>query len=421
MVHPWFILADDLTGAADSAIAFARRRVPARVVWGDSLPQVLPDAMVLAYDAATRELDAAHAALRHREVLQRFLHSPARLFKKIDSTLRGSPAEEIAAMLDVVLARQPATCVVMALAFPAMGRTVRDAQVRVHGVPLPFTEYWLENREPALANLLYLLESAGLRTRAIELATVRGDVDVLKSTLARGDSGVVAVCDAETDEDLGRIAEASLAIDRPGFFIGSAGLAHALAHCVSRAGVPRSSPHRCEPSTQGALVVVGSRSQASRAALAQVTTLANVERFSVEPLLLGGDLQSTIHASLSDAIRNALKSGTDVVVDIASTASSKIAGNPHLVSALARLLGPAARDASALAATGGETAAALLTRLGANGIRLLDEIEPGIPLGLTLGEVSVPAVTKAGGFGNEGCLKRIIERLRFIRQTGTVA
>ena len=421
MGHPWFILADDLTGAADSAIAFARRRVPARVVWGDSLPQFHPDAMVLAYDAATRELDAAHAALRHREILQRFLHSPARLFKKIDSTLRGSPAEEIAAMLDVVLTREPATCVVMATSFPAMGRTVRDAQVRVHGVPLPFTEYWLENREPALANLLYLLESAGLRARTIELATVRGDFDVLKSVLAKADSAVVAVCDAETDEDLGRIAEASLAVDRPGFFIGSAGFAHALAHCVSRAGVPRSSTHRCEPSTRGALVIVGSRSQASRAALSQVTTLANVERFSVEPALLGGDLQSAVHASLSDAIRNALKSGTDVVVDIASTASSKIAGNPHLVSALASLLGPAARDASALAATGGETAAALLTRLGVNGIRLLDEIEPGIPLGLTLGGVSVPAVTKAGGFGNEGCLKRIIERLRFIRQTGTVA
>jgi hypothetical protein len=166
---------------------------------------------------------------------------------------------------------------------------------------------------------------------------------------------------------------------------------------------------------------VGSRSPASRAALAQVTTLTNTARFSIEPSLLGGDLRSAVHAELSGAIRNALKSGMDVVVDIASTSGPASAGNPQLVSALASLLGPAARDASALAATGGETAAALLLRLGVNGIRLLDEIEPGIPLGLTLGEVSVPAVTKAGGFGNEGCLRRIIERLRFIRQTGTVA
>jgi 4-hydroxythreonine-4-phosphate dehydrogenase len=419
MGHSWFIFADDLTGAADSAIAFARRRVPARVIWGDSLPQAHPDAVVLAYDAATRELDAVEAARRHREVLQRFMHSPARLFKKVDSTLRGSPAEEIAAMLDVVLAHEPATCVVMAPSFPAMGRTVRDAQVRVHGVPLPFTEYGRDSCDPAFANVIYLLESAGLRARAVDLATVRAEFEVLESALA--ETGIVVVCDAETDDDLERIAKASLSAERPGFFIGSAGFAHALAHCVSRAGVPRSSSHRCEPSTRGALVVVGSRSQESRAALAQVTTLANVERISIEPSLLGGDLQSPVHVALADRIRISLQSGNDVVADIAPSAPAHVAGNPRLVSALASLLGLPAREASALVATGGETASALLVRLGVNGIRLLDEIEPGIPLGLTLGGVSVPAVTKAGGFGNEGCLKRIIERLRFIRQTGTVA
>jgi len=88
---------------------------------------------------------------------------------------------------------------------------------------------------------------------------------------------------------------------------------------------------------------------------------------------------------------------------------------------LARLLREPAGQASALVATGGETASALLARLGVHGIRLVDEIEPGIPLGLTLGEVSIPVVTKAGGFGNEDCLKRILARLRFIRNTGAVA
>jgi uncharacterized protein YgbK (DUF1537 family) len=203
--------------------------------------------------------------------------------------------------------------------------------------------------------------------------------------------------------------------------MGSAGLAHAVAQRVSRAGTPRSAPHRCERSMHGALVAVGSRSRGSRVALAQVATLENARQFTIDPRLLSGDLHSRVHAELSDAIRESIESGIDVVVDIDSTARSHGADNPHLVSALAGLLGPAARQASALAATGGETAAALLTQLGVNGIRLLDEIEPGIPLGLTLGEVSLPVVTKAGGFGNEGCLRRIIERLRFIRQTGAVA
>ena len=40
---------------------------------------------------------------------------------------------------------------------------------------------------------------------------------------------MIAVCDAETDHDLHLIAEASLPASPATFFIGSAGLAHALA------------------------------------------------------------------------------------------------------------------------------------------------------------------------------------------------
>jgi len=153
----------------------------------------------------------------------------------------------------------------------------------------------------------------------------------------------------------------------------------------------------------------------------RVESLANAQRVTVDPALLGGDLQSPAHAALAAAAGNSLAGGMDVIVDIAPPDSAQGSGNPQLVASLASLLARAAREASALVLTGGETAAALLNRLDVKSMRLLDEIEPGIPLGLTLGGISVPVVTKAGGFGDEGCLKRIIERLRFMRQTGTVA
>jgi uncharacterized protein YgbK (DUF1537 family) len=73
----------------------------------------------------------------------------------------------------------------------------------------------------------------------------------------------------------------------------------------------------------------------------------------------------------------------------------------------------------AFAATGGETAAAFLSRFGVNGIRLAEEIEPGVPLGLTIGSLSVPVCTKAGAFGDEYSLIRINERLRAVRTTGS--
>jgi uncharacterized protein YgbK (DUF1537 family) len=412
----WFILADDLTGAADSAIAFARRSLPAKVVWGEAGPADHADVIALAYDAATRELDVTQATRRHVDALRRFHRPGMHVFKKIDSTLRGHPAEEIAAMLDVIHAHEPGTRIIMAPAFPATGRIVRDGQMRVHGVPLPFTEYWPAGRAPDLANLTYLLGSAGVHARHVSLSEVRGRTDALSAGFAKG----VAVCDAETDDDLERIASASLEGNTATFGIGSAGFAHAIAKYVSRTSEHRRDSYRCAVAPRGALLVVGSRTQASRAALTQLLTLDDVEGFSVEPEMLIGDLQSSAHAGLANAVGRSLACGVDVVVDIKPSASAHDRGNPRLVAELARMLAAPARYASALVATGGETAAALLTRLGVEGLRLVDEIEPGIPLGLTLGEVSVPAVTKAGGFGDEECLKRILSRLRFIRQTGAM-
>ena len=85
------------------------------------------------------------------------------------------------------------------------------------------------------------------------------------------------------------------------------------------------------------------------------------------------------------------------------------------------MLATVAPAIGAFAATGGETAAALLSRFGVNGIRLADEIEPGVSLGLTLGQISVPIATKAGAFGNELSLIRISERLRAVRTKGSFA
>jgi D-threonate/D-erythronate kinase len=91
----------------------------------------------------------------------------------------------------------------------------------------------------------------------------------------------------------------------------------------------------------------------------------------------------------------------------------------QLAQSLAAMLKVAAPVIGAFAATGGETAAAILSGFGVSGIRLVDEIEPGVSLGLTLGSLSVPVATKAGAFGDENSLVRINERLRAVRTKGS--
>jgi uncharacterized protein YgbK (DUF1537 family) len=122
-----------------------------------------------------------------------------------------------------------------------------------------------------------------------------------------------------------------------------------------------------------------------------------------------------------DALAGDLDAGIDVVVDILPPANLSAPRARGIVDALARQVAPLAARASAWMATGGDTAAVLLARSGARGIQLVDELEPGTSLGITLGERSLPVVTKSGGFGDAGSLRRIAERLRFIRRTGIVA
>jgi D-threonate/D-erythronate kinase len=66
----------------------------------------------------------------------------------------------------------------------------------------------------------------------------------------------------------------------------------------------------------------------------------------------------------------------------------------------------------ALVLTGGETAVGVGRRLGAVGIRLEGEVEPGIPVGTLIGPSPYRVVTKAGGFGGPDTLVRVVEKLR---------
>lgn len=65
----------------------------------------------------------------------------------------------------------------------------------------------------------------------------------------------------------------------------------------------------------------------------------------------------------------------------------------------------------ALVLTGGATAVGVARRLGAVGIRLDGEVEPGIPVGTLVGPNPYRVVTKAGGFGEPDTLVKVVETL----------
>ncbi|GLK56664.1 hypothetical protein GCM10008170_26830 [Methylopila capsulata] len=415
MTERWLILADDLTGAADCAIAFARRGVGAAVGWGGSWPDAAARPPVFAYDVGSRGVDAAEAARRHGELLMALDAPGQRLFKKIDSTLRGHPAAEIAAVSGHLAATAGGSLGVLAPAFPAAGRTTLDGHVLVAGRPLEEAEVWRREHSYDSANLPAVCATAGLAATVVPLAIVRAGGSALTAALdavaAAGEG--IAACDAETDEDLRRIAQAALALATPAFFSGSAGLAHALASLGEAGQIGAPGP---QPTTRGALIVVGSLAAVSRAGARRLAASGAVVHAPVTPEALLRN--PAARAAFGGRAAAALEAGQDVLVEIVMGDAPDLAIGAALVDALADALAPAADRMGAFVATGGETAAALLSRFGVNGIRLLDELEPGVAYGLALGRLVVPVVTKAGAFGDDGTLTRIAARLRAARTHG---
>ncbi|HEV8673266.1 MAG TPA: four-carbon acid sugar kinase family protein [Methylomirabilota bacterium] len=357
------IQADDLTGACDTAAVFAARGLETLVLLpGAPLPAAGPPVVVL--DTESRALPAAEARARAlAAVAQLAAAQPGLLYKKVDSTLRGA----VGAELEGALAGAGRGQALLAPAFPAQQRTVIDGLLRLGGQPASPTAMGGDpGLPPTGASVLALLARDGPRpVRLLPLATVRRGGAAVAACLARMDGAVVA--DAETAADLAVVAEAT---DERSLVAGSAGLAAALAARL----VPVAAPPPLRP-RRPLLVVAGSAHPVTRS---QVTRLeARGGRSIGPPPGTAAPARDVIASRLAEAARRELE-GTPVAT---------------------------------LVLTGGETAYSVCRALGATGVRVAGELEPGLALGALVGGsfTGLAVITKAGGFGDPDTLVRIWE------------
>ncbi|TAN55174.1 MAG: four-carbon acid sugar kinase family protein [Betaproteobacteria bacterium] len=319
------ILADDLTGAADCAAAFLGRAARVAVALDAG---ALPRAAVVAIDLDTRRRSERAARRIVREALAgRAAQRRGILFKKIDSTLRGHVVAELAAARAALGPRRP---VIFAPAFPAQRRVVRNGRVYV------------------------------------QRKALGGDVC---EALAR--SGI-EILDAATDVELDAIARHGLAMRPRPLFVGSAGLAKALARTL-----PRRRPAKATIEPRPVVSVVGSASPVSA---------RQAQRLSRSKPARSAHVLLQIESSrMPEAIDRTLARRLGRLV-------ARLAPHAHYV------------------LTGGETARAVLGALRVSGLRLLGEIEPGVPFGITPDGALV--CTKAGAFGSPDTLTRCVARLQ---------
>jgi 4-hydroxythreonine-4-phosphate dehydrogenase len=400
------ILADDLSGAADCASACVSYGLRAVVSFNELKHHL--DSEVLSIDCNTRPLSPTEAAARITRVMQSSHLRPSEriLFKKVDSTLRGNIASELKTVLAERRVNSPYRIVaIMAPAFPAGGRTTVDGHQLVHGIPLEKTEIWLHNDRPGVAHLPSMLGDAGLSTALLSLRIVRSDfVNLRSSMLEFATAADVIVCDAETDDDLGAIAHATVALGDDTVWVGSAGLAYQLPPAAGLS-FATTSMQRPEFTSGPALLVVGSMSSVSHRqarALEDAIPVTSI-RIPTDLLLEGHSGRSW--AALAGRIHESLKSGKDTLIVVDPNGRVCPGGRHRLTTALRLLLAPHASLVGSLFATGGETARAILEGWGISSLHMLGELEPGLPFSFgRIQDRALPILTKAGAFGNQDAL-----------------
>ncbi|PYE16214.1 uncharacterized protein YgbK (DUF1537 family) [Paraburkholderia silvatlantica] len=396
------IIADDLSGAADCAIGFAGAGHRTVVTLEAAHTQAHEDADTIAVDTDTRRLSPEEASARTAAAYAQMSVSGQRLYKKIDSTLRGNWAAEVARLQAL------AGMAIIAPAFPATGRTVREGRVYVHGEPLEQTATWQLEHAGRCADIASQLTRAGLASERLDADAFRDDPQTLATRIeAKAARGVQAlIVDAQSEQALRALAHATLRSSANFFWVGSGGLAREIAALDRRARVYNDARTTEFPGGP-ILILVGSLSAVSERQCAMLRERGGVEERIVPPVVLRSGASHPDWSKWQRQIAVSLRSGRDLLLRIGRDDAFDPAEGMQLSTALAALVEPHFTQAGGLIATGGETARAMLAVAKITDLHLLAEVEAGVAVARPLDAARAHRpgiVTKAGAFGTDRAL-----------------
>lgn len=360
------LIADDLTGALDTAAQFATATSPIPVCWR-SQPQSAT-ATGIAMDSGTREATRDEARLRVATIAAGLPRLPGMLhYAKLDSLLRGHAGAEIAAWVSAITPVH----VIVAPAFPYQGRITRGGIQLAAGND---GHSWT----PAASDLRDDLEREGLPVQ-------------LRSPGAAVPAGI-SLWDAETDADLDAIAAAGLSVNGRVLWCGSSGLAGALARQLGIVG-SAAAPVRLPRPILG---LFGTNHPAMAAQLAVCS----------DHVLTLPDGSPTSAAAVAQRLDNVgLALATLALPDGLARTDAAQRIEREFARLVARLDPP-----GTLVVAGGETLRGLCLALGADWLDLDGHVWPGVPCSVLRGGRfdGIRVVSKSGAFGDPALLRRLL-------------
>jgi uncharacterized protein YgbK (DUF1537 family) len=346
------IIADDLTSATDCGVQVALSGFKTLALIEDFRIS-LPTAEVISLDTDTRGKESKDA---YRVVKDAAISIRAagykNIYKSVDSTLRGNLVVEIDAVLDVF----DFDFAMIAPAFPTYGRTTINGRHFLNGLPLTQTEFANDPRSPVREDDLVKLFSSQSKRKVglVDIMTIRRGFNAVSEKidlLSRQDAKLV-IFDVQLEEDLGQLVEMISRLHRRVLWVGSTGLARHISRILQ---------------------FNANSVSTSREVVATTKTKGHESGLN----------DSVISLKIVNALATITKQVTDEF------------------------------ELRGLILTGGETAKIICSWLGGKVIELLDEIEPGIPLGHLVG-ANLFVITKAGGFSSSNALISSLRALKKI-------
>lgn len=420
------IIADDLTGANDTALQFHLKGANTQILLSDEIePLNVKGTQTWAIATESRNVQPEIAYEKVAKTAKMFAEklNPDFIYKKIDSTIRGNIASEVLA----ILSEFNFDASVIVPAFPAEMRTTVGGYHLLRGVPIERTEMARDPHSPILESHVPTLLKYQLSPEYqnfvghIELKTVMKGAGPILQRINEfvNDGKKLIVADAVSTVDIEQIALALKKTENKILPTGTAAFAQALSEYwfadLECEHIMKTFPRLPK------FIVSGSATQITAN---QIEKLENSDEFE-NILTISFDLKTVLEGvndELVDRIVSNLHFDNTVIVhtsklikDFDGFSDDSLKAEltkANLASVITDFLADLTKQVldkkeAILITLGGETSYKCCSAIGAYQLQLIDEVAPAIALSLDHNAQWI--VTKSGNLGNANTLIDILK------------
>ena len=410
------IIADDFTGALDTGVQFTQRGAATCVVTGPKIAyeKLDDDLRVLSLDAETRHLSPELAYHTVAGIVRGArAHGVKYIYKKTDSALRGNIGAELAALYDMT-----GRTVHFVPAFPRMNRVVQNGVLYIDGVPVGESVFGRDPFEPVCSSDIKDIITKQTDKKIFKIEDLQHARDLERSE--------IYLYDAKSVDDMNAIGDELYENGNLNVCAGCAGMAYVLAGKLGFNGSARSVKGLALP--EKLLIACGSVNPITVAQLKRAQEkgysrmlLSTAQKFDKEWLDSAAAsecigrwkrlCEETGVCIIDSNDPDESKATLDYAGEHQISLDDLRTGIANVMAGIVKKLLDDRLDATLLI-TGGDTLLGFMQAIGADMLRPICELVPGIVLSATeyLGKTYY-VISKSGGFGEETLVEDLVRIL----------